>query len=390
MHLPLAARIAFFVVFLALASGMVLYLDRRLLRDVTTSARARLIGGAVIIGLAACAVFARMILRHTQVGQGVALAMGLWIGLILYTVGALVAVDLGRAARNRLAKATAAPALPSEERRLFLARSAALTSVAAGGGLAGWGAYRAYTAPEITEYTVRLPGLPKSLEGFTIAQLSDVHVGQVIQAKFMDDLVERTNAARPDLVAITGDLVDGKPGDLGQYVARLRNLRAKYGTFFSSGNHDFYSGWEDWSVVLAGFDMQVLKNRHVSIGDAGGSFDLVGVEDYGSRFGPDGYSVDKAVANRDPTRASVLLSHQPGGFDDATRLNLGLQLSGHTHGGQMFPATLISQVIWGSRNVGLSKEGNSQLIVSRGCGFVGPPMRLGSPPEVVKIILLPA
>jgi predicted MPP superfamily phosphohydrolase len=141
---------------------------------------------------------------------------------------------------------------------------------------------------------------------------------------------------------------------------------------------------------LPGFGMTVLRNRHVTIGDAGGSFDLIGVDDWGSRWFAGGYDLEQATAGRDPDRASVLLAHQPNGIEGAAEKRIGLQLSGHTHGGQMFPGNLVGELIWGPRNAGLSKLGNTQLYTSRGCGFVGPPVRVGAPPEVVKVVLVAA
>ncbi len=116
--------------------------------------------------------------------------------------------------------------------------------------------------------------------------------------------------------------------------------------------------------------------------------DLVGVDDWGGRWGRAGYDLDRATAGRDPSRASVLLAHQPHGLDLAAEKQLGLQLSGHTHGGQLFPGNLVADVIWGDRNTGLSQHQGTQLYTSRGCGFVGPPMRVGAPPEVVKLVLV--
>lgn len=282
-----------------------------------------------------------------------------------------------------------APIVDDPERRRFLARVGAATALGVGGGLTTFGVYKAMTPPEITEVPVKLPGLPKALEGFTIVQLSDIHVGAVIQEKFLDMLVAEANRAKPDLVAITGDLVDGSPASLGRYVATLRKLSSKHGTYFCSGNHDYYSGWERWAPVLPDFGFTVLRNRAVTIGDSGGSFDLLGVDDWG-RFGAGDYDLDAATANRDPARASVLLAHQPSNLEAVSAKNIGLQLSGHTHGGQLFPGTLIGALMWQERNTGLSKHGNSWLYTSRGCGFVGPPMRIGAPPEVVKLVLTSA
>jgi predicted MPP superfamily phosphohydrolase len=276
-------------------------------------------------------------------------------------------------------------------RRLFLSRAVAAGALAAGGGIASLGVYRAFTPPKVNEVVIRLAGLPRALEGFTIVQLSDLHIGQVIREKFVDQLVAEANAQKADLVAITGDLVDGAPDDLGPIVARLRNLRSRHGTFFVSGNHDYYSGWERWAPVVSSMDMRVLRNERVTVGDGAAQFDLLGVDDWGSHWGGKrGYDLDAATAGRGPDRASVLLAHQPVNLEAVDAAGIGLQLSGHTHGGQLFPGTLVGSLIWGRRLAGLSRTGGTQLFTSRGCGFVGPPMRVDSPPEVVKVVLLPA
>jgi uncharacterized protein len=385
--MPLPIRVLFLITFLLISGFAVVYLYRRLVRDVTEKKALRLGGATVILGLAGGSILARTVFRGSGMNQALAIFLGLWIALVLYTLLSLLVVDLARWASGMRRKE---PAPVNPERRAFLARAVAGSSLVSGGALASWGVYRAYQPARIHEVMVRLAGLPKSIEGFTIAHLSDLHIGAVLQERYVDDLVSRSNGFKPDLVAITGDLVDGRPDEIGRFVTRLTGLKSRMGTFFVSGNHDHYAGWDAWSMHLTGIGVQVLKNRRVVIGDAGGSFDLLGVEDYGSRILEAGYDPDGAASGRDPARASVLMSHQPGGFDDAVRLNLGLQLSGHTHGGQTFPATGIASLMWGARATGLSREGGSQLFTSRGCGFVGPPMRLGSPSEIIKIVLLPA
>jgi predicted MPP superfamily phosphohydrolase len=204
----------------------------------------------------------------------------------------------------------------------------------------------------------------------------------------MDELVRQANALRPDVVAITGDLVDGDVPTLGQSVAALRNLEARFGCFFVTGNHDYSSGDAAWTAFLETMGIQVLRNRHVSLGDAGGTLDLVGVDDWsgGRRRGRQGYDLDRALAGRDPDRAAVLLAHQPANFKVAAERGVDLQLSGHTHGGQLFPMTLFIGLGW-EHSAGLYRHGDAHIYVSRGCGFWGPPMRVGSPPEIVKVVL---
>jgi uncharacterized protein len=249
----------------------------------------------------------------------------------------------------------------------------------------GYGSWRAFHAPVVTELALKLPNLPKALDGLTIVQLSDIHVGAIIERRFMDEMVRRCNDLKPDVLAITGDLVDGDVPTLGPAVAALRALKAKYGSYFITGNHDFYSGDREWSEALTGMGLNVLRNRRVEIGDAGGSIDLVGVDDWSQAVR--GYDLEKAIAGRDPSRGAVLLAHQPRGFEEAVAKGIGLQLSGHTHGGQFFPGTAIAPMLF-TYNAGHYTHGAGHIYVSRGAGFVGPPMRVGSPPEIVKLTLI--
>jgi hypothetical protein len=392
-----APRILFFVLTGLLAGLAHVYLYRRLVRDATSHARIRSLAKVTMLGLGGTAMLVRPVSR--VIGPGlpgwIFTPLLVWVGFALYLLMVTLALDAFRAAVLRWRERQRQPLSP--ERRAFLARSLAAGSAAMGGGLGVFGTWRAFRTPEISEIQVRLPGLPRALDGFTIVHLTDVHVGPVIQRKFMEELVARANAARPDLVAITGDLVDGTVDQLGWHVAALGGLKARYGAHFVTGNHDYYAGADEWVRALEGLGLNVLRNRRVEIGDPGASFDLVGVDDWGARRGnrevwlgrrTAGYDLEKAVAGRDPERASVLLAHQPTNLAEVSRHRIGLQLSGHTHGGQMFPGTGIARLVWGERSDGLSRQGNTWLFVSRGCGFVGPPMRVGSPPEIARITLL--
>jgi predicted MPP superfamily phosphohydrolase len=262
----------------------------------------------------------------------------------------------------------------------------AAAAVGGAGGLASYGVFRAYAPAEVTELALRLPRLPRALDGLTLVQVTDIHAGPLIRRPFLVDLVARCNGLRPDLVAITGDLVDGDVPTLGPAVSALADLRSRYGTYFVTGNHGYYSGDVSWSAALERWGVQTLRNRRTSVGDAGASLDLIGVDDWQGRPGQR-YDLMTALQGRDPDRASVLLAHQPRNFDQVAEAGVGLQLSGHTHGGQLFPMTLAIGLIW-QRPAGLYPLGSSHLYVSRGTGFWGPPMRVGSPPEIVKITLL--
>ncbi|WP_426756964.1 metallophosphoesterase [Myxococcus sp. Y35] len=288
------------------------------------------------------------------------------------------------------AAAGAQPSAPVDaERRRFLARMTAGGAVLASGSVTGFGMWSAFHPPVVNEVAVKLPGLPKALDGFTIVHLSDIHVGPVIRRRFMDELVRRCNALRPDLMCITGDLVDGHVETLSPAVSALSELKSRHGTYFVTGNHEYY--WNDaaWADALERMGVHVLRNRHVRIGDAAASFDLLGVDDWSAKKTGfrQSYDLGAAMAGRDAERASVLLAHQPSNWKVAAREGVGLQLSGHTHGGQFFPFTLAVSAIW-EHDAGLFHEGERHLYVSRGTGFWGPPLRVGAPPEIVRVTLL--
>ncbi|MBZ4420864.1 metallophosphoesterase [Myxococcus sp. RHSTA-1-4] len=387
-----------------------LYLYRRLVRHLLHGRLPRLLALTVFVLLTLVLGFRRTLLDALpeRLGGSVTVATYTWMGVALCMVIALLVLDAGRGLASLMrrvlpyrpagpvpASQVASPALapvPSpaidEGRRRFLARTMAGGAFVAGGGLATYGSWRAFAPPQVTELAVKIPKLPKALDGLSIVQLTDIHVGHFIQRRFMDELVRQANALRPDLFAITGDLVDGDVPSLGGAVAALRDLKSRYGSFFVTGNHDYYSGDEEWTEFLQSLDIQVLRNRHVRIGDAGGSLDLVGVDDWsgGRRRNKQGYDLERALMGRDPDRAAVLLAHQPANFKAAAERGMDLQISGHTHGGQLVPMTLFIGLAW-EHAAGLYRHEDSHIYVSRGCGFWGPPMRVGSPPEIVKLVL---
>lgn len=385
--MPPLLRVISGVLFLVIAGALHWYLYRRLIKDVTNHRKVRL-GAMSAFGAVAATSIAGFSRFRTAEPNVLSALLPMWFGLVIYVLLSLVVIDLLRVVFKK--RLEAQPTSP--ERRLFLSRAVATTSVIAGTGLASFGAFRAFSPARITEVPLKIPKLPRALDGFTLVQLSDVHIGPVLQRRWLVDLVERANAAKPDLVCITGDLVDGKPRFIGSAVEALTGLKSRHGTYFVTGNHDYYSGADEWVATLQGWGINVLRNRRVEVGDSGGSFDLIGVDDWGAAGGgmvaPHDYDLDQALLGRDPARASVLLAHQPANFDAVAQEGIDLQLSGHTHGGQTFPGTGVAQLIWGERTAGLSKTRASHLFVSRGCGFVGPPTRLGSPPEVVKLVLL--
>jgi hypothetical protein len=298
--------------------------------------------------------------------------MGLfWLGLVtllladaaLAVMGAASAVEPEQLSRGR---ALAAAAF------VFVAAALALR-----GGL---------RLPAVRRVEVVLPRWPAALDGFRIVQISDLHIGPILGRRFAERLVARVNALAPQLIAVTGDLVDGAVDKIGDEVEPFAALRAEHGVFFVAGNHDFYSGVDGWLARVRALGMRPLRNERVALCGTQG-FELAGVDDHRGDWSKGSTEdVAAAVAGRHPQRALILLAHDPTTFAAAASAGVDLQLSGHTHGGQIWPfGALVRLVV--PFVAGLHRRGASQLYVSRGTGFWGPPMRLLAPSEITELVI---
>jgi predicted MPP superfamily phosphohydrolase len=250
-----------------------------------------------------------------------------------------------------------------------------------------WNARR--TAGVVTVH-VPLADLPGPLQGFTIVQISDIHVGPTIRARYVEAIVEAVNRLKPDLVAITGDLVDGSVAELGAQVAPLRRLVSRHGTYFVTGNHEYYSGVGPWMAELERLGIKVLHNEHVVIERGGAKLVLAGVPDYSAgHFEQSHRSNPQAALTGAPTKAvvKVLLAHQPRTATAAEQAGFDLQLSGHTHGGQFMPWNFFVR-LQQPFTAGLHRLGRMWVYVSRGTGYWGPPKRFGAPSEITEIKLI--
>jgi predicted MPP superfamily phosphohydrolase len=381
----------FFSIMLTVVGGVHYYIWARLVRDPSLPAFAYRALSGLVVGLFVL-VPVSFFLRRSGAAWTVPLTWiaSVWLGLMLLLLVTLAAGDLARAFYTLGAKLTNAP--PEDPaRRTAIARILAVGVALLAGGLSAAAVRSGLARVALREVSVRLKRLPTSLSGTTIVQLSDIHVGPTIGRDFIETIVERTNAVKPDVVAITGDLVDGSVAELREHVAPLAKLRARYGVYFVTGNHEYYSGADDWCAELERIGIRVLRNERVTIGDAGASFDLAGIDDHSAAGFGGGHGADlpRAVAGRDPTRELVLLAHQPRAVFEAVRHGVGLQLSGHTHGGQIWPwnyfVRLQQPVV-----SGLKRFGETLVYVSNGTGYWGPPMRLAAPAEITQIRLLTA
>lgn len=391
-------KLTLFLVVVPILAGLVhLYLWRRLVRDAGWSPRATKVLTVLLVVLAilvpATIVAARFAPR-AFLTTALAWPGFLWTGAHFLLFSVIVAAEFPLAAaktRERFRRARSSergvvdgPADPS--RRRFFSRAVAGAAGAVAIPATITGVAGAEAAPRVERVTVRLPRLPPEFDGYRIVHISDVHVGPMIGKGHVDRIVALANAESPDLVAITGDLVDGPVDVLGADVAPLGNLRAKDGVCFVTGNHEFYSGVPGWLAYLPTIGVRPLANERTEVRRGGAAIDVAGIHDAsggGFGFAPD---IDRAMAGREKSRVVVLLAHQPKQIDDAQRHAVDLQLSGHTHGGQIFPfgilVSLVQPVV-----AGLEKLGGTWIYVSRGAGYWGPPMRVACPSEIAVVEL---
>lgn len=370
----------FLLVLTSIVAGVHRYLWARLVRDPRWPARWTTLGTRAVTLLAAMLPLGMFSLRLIPRALAVPLAwvVYVWMGAAFVVLMILAVIDLLRAV---------APSV-RDERRTFFARAVAGVAAGLGGALSGVAVTTALAEWTLRTVPVTLRRLPRSRDGFTIVQLTDVHVGPTIGRAFIEALVARVNALSPDLIAITGDLVDGDVPTLGPLLEPLRGLRARHGVFFVTGNHEFISGVEPWVAFLPTLGIRVLHNERVTIGEGDDAFELAGVEDrsagrFNSARAPD---LARALRGWDRAKELVLLAHQPKQARDAAKEGVGLVLSGHTHGGQIWPFSYLVMLDqpW---IAGLHRAGETQVYVSEGTGYWGPPMRLGTRGEITRVVL---
>jgi hypothetical protein len=315
-----------------------------------------------------------------------------WLGLAFYLFLAVLATEpirvalrLWRRSHEAGSEDTAIP------RRLFLARSFAVAAGAVAVGVAGTGVVLANSAPVVRRVPIRIPRLDPALAGLRIVTFSDGHLSATYGGRRFERVVETVNAQHPDVVAIVGDLVDGEVDELREDAAPLADLVSSQGVFFVTGNHEYFVDTAAWLRHLPTLGIDVLRNERVPIRRGGASFDLAGIDDRtaaASGVPGHGADLDAALDGRDDAVPVVLLAHQPVQVAQARAAGVDLQLSGHTHGGQLWPfdyAVRLDQPVV----EGWSQQGPTQLYVTSGAGYWGPPMRVGARPEVTVIELQP-
>jgi predicted MPP superfamily phosphohydrolase len=372
----------------AFLAGLHYYIARRLVLDPGWPApwRQSLLAAIAVLGatLVAQPVVERLL--RPPLSRLVSWPASLWMGFAFLALLLLGASDAVLWVAGGVARAAPDVSVGAE-------RTAALRAVAVAAAVLVAGAVGLRTAlrpPALRRVEIRLARWPVALDGFRIVQLSDLHIGPILRRGFAEKLVAEVDRLAPDLIAVTGDLVDGSVRQLEGEVEPLGELSAPHGVYFVTGNHDYYSGAETWLARIEQLGIRPLRNERVRIGDGDGAFDLAGVDDHrGDWLRGSSEDLTRALGDRDPDRPVVLLAHDPASFDGARAMGVDLQISGHTHGGQIWPFGYLVRLAV-PQVAGLLRRGRSQLYVSRGSGFWGPPIRLFAPSEITEIVIRPA
>lgn len=364
---------------LAIVGGIFTYLARRSMALCPMLAR-HPAGVWGFLGLFVLLMFLVPMVNHLT-GHRLDALYGLSYGLFGFVSSYLLylaAADLIQALLRRFAHAPAGIGTWA----VGLALGAALLSCLAG-------LLPALRQPALKTVEVPIQGLPEGLDGFRIIQISDLHLGPLVPASKVERLVARTNGLRPDLIAITGDLVDGEADGVRGKAERMAALRSTHGVFFVTGNHEYYAGVGKWIPVIQGMGWRVLDNTHQLLTHHGAELAVAGLPDPAARgrrgtgHGPD---LKAALAGVPDQAIKLLLFHPPTGYGAAEKAGVSLQLSGHTHAGQYFPWSLVVRSLYRFPH-GLHRFGGMWIYTSVGTGFWGPPNRFLVPPELTLLVL---
>ena len=392
----------FFTIFLILSGLWSAYLAWRLVGNIRTR---RLFTFFVALAFFAILSMTPVSIILDRAGvDGVGMVIIRWVGalglgylsflfvFVVFRDMVAVATSLAAAVARWIPRETglqdcAAPTV-DEERRRFLVRGLSYGMFGGAFMVTGYGVSQARQIPSIKEVDIAISRLPSALEGFRIVQITDLHIGPTLGRSFVEGVVDVVNTLDAGVVALTGDLVDGSVEQLSGAVAPLSKVMSRYGNFFVTGNHEYYSGVLPWLEKVGSLGFTVLLNDHRVVKPAGETLVVAGVTDLRGGYFFDEHQPDPraALAGAPKGGISVLLAHQPKAVVDAAAVGFDLQLSGHTHGGQFFPWNLCVG-FFQPYVAGLYMVEGTRLYVSRGTGYWGPPVRVGSPSEITLIRL---
>ena len=364
------------------------YVWRRIARDTNlSSTRRKQIGWclALLFVITILGIVFTRVLQVPWLGWLSWISYG-WMGTIFFLCAYLFIGDLiycGTALVKRMDRSPI-----NHSRRRFFKRSISSGAVAAAGLTATFSAGWAMMRTVVRRVDVQLDNLHPVFDGFRIVQISDLHIGPILRRNWLQGVVDKVNELKPDLIAITGDLVDGSVESLREHVAPLAQLQAPYGTFFCTGNHEYYSGAVEWCAEVNRMGIRVLRNEHVLITKDSARLQLAGIDDHRARGRAPGHGSDipKAVSGCSKHHPIILMAHQPVSVHEATKNGVHFQISGHTHGGQIWPFHWLVRLSQPYVS-GLNMHETTQIYVNQGTGFWGPPMRLGSTSEITEITL---
>ena len=382
-------RVVVFLLAIALWCGLHYYLYRRYTR-VGLGTRAK---RAVAVGLGVLALVAPVTMGLGRlIGGDPAAAPVFWAAYIymafLSIVIALTVLgDFGRLLAWSANKLGVAPKV-DPSRRTFLLGGLNVTALGVAGVTTGLGVLEARRTAVVEHVDVPITGLDDALDGFKIAQITDLHASPTIRRPFIERVVGQVNALDADLVAVTGDIADAYVPDRGEDLAVLGDLRSRHGSFYVTGNHEYYWDAPGWIAHMRSLGIRPLLNEHVVIDHDGGAMVVGGVTDHRAGTVIPGHASDphKAAEGAPAGLFRLLLAHQPRSIFEASRAGFDLQISGHTHGGQFVPWNFI---VWLAQpfTTGLHAYEKMKIYVSRGTGYWGPPVRTGIPPEITLLTL---
>lgn len=394
--------LAFFLVFTGVIALAHVYVGRRLMTSSGLSRRQRRFGWLlVVMSLLLCVspMIILIFLRERHIPHWAAwagfVAMGFFSILTILTVGRDLILLIERIARAvvRLAKklfspTAQAPVAVNMDRRKVLIAGSNFAVIGLSGVLTGSGVFEARREPRVLPVDIPIPNLPPQFDGFKIVQISDLHVGPTIKRDWVEMVAMAADRTGADLVAFTGDLVDGSVAQLREDTAPLADLNARYGRFFVTGNHEYYSGVLPWIDEVTRLGWDALLNSHRTIERDGGRIVIAGVNDFMAGGNLPGHASDPqaAIAGAPDGLVRILLAHQPKSVVAASAAGFDVQLSGHTHGGQFFPWDNFARLAQPYLS-GLHRHENMWVYVSRGTGYWGPPVRIGQPSEITLVTL---